>query len=350
MASYAKYSKIAPEFDQLLKTLPVAGFTEDSTVEDYRKVVDALGAFQDALYTGPKDCDVTGTAIEISNGVSIPVKVYAPNETARAAAGNRPPSILFHVHGGGWVSGGPEFGHAHCLWFSSHNVVVVNVDYRLCPENPYDTPYNDSYGVYRAIHQAAINREYHELENWGIPEFDAEKVYFYGTSAGGQIVTACAILDIENNRAGVIKGLFLHATTAVDVHLFPTEKISSDEEPSMVQNKDGPILTSMDMARFTAWRNSPPDADRYFSPLVALSDEVLKQFPKVYHEAYGMDLLRDGHLLFAERMKGLGVDTRVQIHSGYPHSLFSMMSAWHLEGSKVALNKLEEASRWMGVF
>ncbi|RVD83154.1 uncharacterized protein DFL_007553 [Arthrobotrys flagrans] len=347
MTSYAEHSKITPEFEHLLTILPRAD-SANYTLEDYRRVLDNLATFPNTLYQGPKNCDVTETTIAIRDGTPIPVRVYTPNETARATAENKLPSILFHFHGGGWIGGNVEFGHPHCLWFASHNVIVLNVDYRFCPENSYNTPQNDCYGVYRAVHHAAVNKEKTSLKTWGIPEFDTEKVYLYGTSAGAQIATASAIIDIESNRAGVIKGLFLHGLPAVDAHLFPTEKISSDQGHSIIQNKDAPFVNSADMDRYTAWRNSPPEADKYFSPLVALGDEELKQFPKVYHEAYGMDVLRDGQLLFAERMKGLDVDTRVQIHSGYAHCLFS--TAWMLEGSKVALNQLEEASRWIGLF
>ncbi|KAK6510524.1 hypothetical protein TWF506_009629 [Arthrobotrys conoides] len=347
MTSYAEHSKIAPEFEHMLTLIPRPD-SANYSLEDYRRVLDGLATFPNTLYSGPKDCETKETAIPISDGTPIPVRIYTPNETVRAVAGNKLPSIVFHLHGGGWIGGNVEFGHPHCLWFASHNVIVVNVGYRFCPENSYDTPQNDSYGVYRAIHDAAVNKDSDSLQKWGIPEFDTEKVYLYGTSAGAQIATACAIIDIESTRAGVIKGLFLHGLPAVDPHLFPTEKISSDQGPSTVQNKNAPFVNAVDLGRFTAWRNSPPEADIYFSPLVALDDDKLKQFPKVYHEAYGMDVLRDGQLLFAERMKELGVDSRVQIHSGYGHCLFS--TAWMLEGSKVALDKLEEASRWMGVF
>ncbi|KAK6529385.1 hypothetical protein TWF281_008561 [Arthrobotrys megalospora] len=347
MTSFAEHSKIVPEFEHLLSVIPKADSTNHS-LQDYREILVNLPTFANTLYWGPKDCDIAETTIAIRDGTPIPVRVYTPNESARAAAGNQLPSILFSFHGGGWVGGTLDFGHPHCLWFASHNVIVVNVDYRFCPENPYNTPQNDSYGVYRAVHHAAVNKEKSSLDNWGIPEFDTEKVYLYGTSAGAQIAAACTTIDIENGRAGVIKGVFLHGAPLVDPDLFPAEKISSDQGHSYIQNKDAPFVNAVDMKRFTAWRNSPPEADMYFSPLVALDDELLKQFPKVYHEAYGMDVLRDGQLLFAERMKELGVDTRVQIHSGYAHCTFT--NGWALEGSKVALQKLEEASRWMGVF
>ncbi|KAF3920360.1 hypothetical protein ABW20_dc0101938 [Dactylellina cionopaga] len=251
-------------------------------------------------------------------------------------------------HGGGWVGGSIDFGHPHCLWFASHNVVVINVDYRFCPDNAWNVPQEDCYDVYRAVHKAAVDGDKEQLKKWGIPDFDPTKVFLYGASAGAQISTACAILDIENGRSGAIKGLFLHASSSVDAHLFPTEKISSEQGHSLIQNKDAPFVSSHDAERYTAWRNSPTSADKYFSPLVALSDEVLKQFPATYHEIYGMDCLRDGQILFAERMKELGVDCEWKCYGGYGHTVF--MTGWYLEGTKLSLVNLEAASKRIGVF
>ncbi|KAK6541989.1 hypothetical protein TWF694_007762 [Orbilia ellipsospora] len=342
MASYAEYSKPAPEFEALLANIP----KQDSTnfgLEDYRYGLEHLGDFTNPHYPGPKDCDTSDTTIPARDGTGIPVRIYTPHESVK---GQGLPSILFHIHGGGWVGGNVEFGHPHCLWFSSHNVVVVNIAYRLCPENPWNTPQDDCYDVYRAVHDAAVAGDENKLKEWGIPAFDTEKVFIYGTSAGAQITTACAIIDIENGRAGKIKGLFICASSAVDQHLFPMDKINGDN--SFIQNKDAPFVNTLDVTRFTAWRNSPPEADRYFSPLVALDDDMLRQFPKVFNEVYGMDCLRDGHILFAERMKEVGVDSEWICYPGYGHATWS--TGWRLEGHKAALEGLEKQARKMGVF
>ncbi|EPS40841.1 hypothetical protein H072_5257 [Dactylellina haptotyla CBS 200.50] len=302
MTSYAQYSKPEPEFVALLNSLPATDKT-NVTLEDYRTALQVLPNFPNTTYPGPKDCDTSETTIPVRDGTSIPVRIYSPHDSVK---GDALPSILFHIHGGGWVGGTLDLGHPHCLWFSSHNVVVVNIDYRVCPENAWNVPQEDCYDVYRAVHKAAVEGDKEQLNKWGIPAFDTDKVFLYGTSAGAQMATACTILDIENGRQGKIRGLFLHGSSSVDPHLFPTEKIQGDH--SMIQNKDAPFLDARDVERYVAWRNSPAEADRFFSPLVALSDEVLKQFPMVFNQVYGMDCFRDGHILFAERMKELGVD------------------------------------------
>ncbi|KAF3910347.1 hypothetical protein ABW21_db0209334 [Orbilia brochopaga] len=340
MASYAESSKPQPEFEQLLTMIP-KGDTSNFGYKDFREVLVHLPDHGNAMYPGPKDADTAETTIPVRDGTEVRVRVYTPRESVKT---DKPPSLLFHFHGGGWIGGTLEFGHPHCLWFASHNVVVANVDYRLCPENAWNVPQEDCYDVYRAIHAADAS----QLAQWGIPEFDRQKVFLYGASAGAQLATACAILDIEAGRAGTIRGLFLHATSAVDPHLFPVDKINSPEGHSFIQNKDAPFVNAADVDKFIGWRNSPPAADRYFSTLVALPDKELKQFPATYSIVYGMDCLRDGGMLFATRLKEVGVDSTVDLYDGYAHCLF--VTGWMMEGSKKAIADLEKAARHMDVF
>ncbi|KAK6344369.1 hypothetical protein TWF696_008008 [Orbilia brochopaga] len=340
MTSYAESSKPAPEFEQLLAVIPKVD-TTNFGYKDFREVLVTLPDYGNSTYPGPRDADTAETTIPVRDGTEIRVRVYTPHESVKT---DSPPSLLFHFHGGGWIGGTLDFGHPHCLWFASHNVVVVNVDYRVCPENAWNVPQEDCYDVYRAIHAADTA----QLAKWGIPEFDKQKIFMYGASAGGQLATACVILDIEAGRTGTIRGLFLHATCAVDPHLFPVDKISSPEGNSYIQNKDAPFVSALDIEKFVGWRNSPPAADKYFSPLVALSDDVLKRFPATHSVVYGMDCLRDGEMLFAERLRGVGVDSVVDLYGGYAHCLF--VTGWTLEGSKRAIADLEKAARRMGVF
>ncbi|KAJ6259604.1 hypothetical protein Dda_5242 [Drechslerella dactyloides] len=340
MASFAESSKPEPEFVQLLSMLPPVDTTNFGP-QDYRAGLAALTEYPNSLYPGPKDADAADTKITVRDGTEVSVRVYTPHESVKT---DKPPSILFHIHGGGWIGGTLEFGHPHCLWFASHNVVVVSVAYRVCPENPWNVPQEDCYDVYRAVHAADAA----QLAAWGIPPFDRSKVFMHGLSAGGQIAAACVILDIEAGRTGTIAGLLLHATCAVDPALFPVDKITSAEGNSFVQNKDAPFVGTRDFERMVGWRNSPKEADRYFSPLVALPDEELKLFPPTYSISYGMDCLRDGQMLFAMRLKEVGVASTVDLYAGYGHCLFA--TGWMLEGSKRAMADLEKESKRLGVF
>lgn len=50
----------------------------------------------------------------------------------------------FHVHGGGWVGGAAQMdGPFLRLMVKELNIIVIDVDYRLAPENPFPTSGDD---------------------------------------------------------------------------------------------------------------------------------------------------------------------------------------------------------------
>ncbi len=75
-----------------------------------------------------------------TGGPEIPIRIYRPLTTQTAAPG------IYYIHGGAMVVDGLETGHVDCLRFCSElGAVVVNVDYRLSPENPHPVPGEDCY-------------------------------------------------------------------------------------------------------------------------------------------------------------------------------------------------------------
>ncbi|GGW84621.1 hypothetical protein GCM10010320_78160 [Streptomyces caelestis] len=64
--------------------------------------------------------------------------------TAPATAGARP--VIYHVHGGGTITGNNLVGvDAPLTWAQALDAVVVSVEYRLAPEHPYPAPIEDVY-------------------------------------------------------------------------------------------------------------------------------------------------------------------------------------------------------------
>ncbi|KAF3931465.1 Esterase [Dactylella cylindrospora] len=341
MVSFAELSEPAPEFLELLSHIPPPAYDKKDLLQS-RAVVDALPSFPNPFYPGVNDATTIESKVPARDGIDIPIRVYTPNKTKDGEL----PGLLLFFHGGGWFGGTIEFGHPHCVFLASHGVIVVNVDYRKCPEHPWNQPQDDCYDVYRAIYEAAAAGNTELLSKWGVPAFDSNKVFLAGASAGAQIAVACTILDIESGKQGPIKGLILHALPACDQHVFPADKVDGDD--SYIQNKDAPFVPAEDFAQFVAWRNSPPSADKYFSPLVGLGDDELKQFPPTYGTVYGMDCLRDGQLLFQERMKELGVDSWYDAYKGYGHCVF--LIGWALKATMTALDDLDTACKKLGVY
>lgn len=111
-------------------------------------------------------------------GGPLRLRVFSPKGAARG--------LFLHMHGGGWILGGPEMGDPQNEALA-HNqgLAVVSVDYRLAPENPYPAAADDC--------EAAA--EWLLLE--GAKEFGAERMFIGGESAGAHLalVTATRIRD-----------------------------------------------------------------------------------------------------------------------------------------------------------
>ncbi|PZH15530.1 esterase [Streptomyces sp. NTH33] len=110
----------------------------------------------------------------------VPLLVCRPTTAPGGAA--RP--VLYYVHGGGLVVGNNRLGVDTALaWAKELGAVVVSVEYRLAPEHPHPAPVED---VYTGLLWTA--------EHAGELGGDPERVVIAGTSAGGGLTAALALL------------------------------------------------------------------------------------------------------------------------------------------------------------
>jgi acetyl esterase len=95
--------------------------------------------------------------------------------------GAGPHPVLVYLHGGGWVCGSPKthkkLGHR----FAEAGYLVFNVDYRLAPEHPFPTPFEDCLTAVRFAHR--------EAARFG---GDPARLAIGGDSAGGNLAAAVA--------------------------------------------------------------------------------------------------------------------------------------------------------------
>lgn len=102
--------------------------------------------------------------------------------TYQAPARSEPSGALLWMHGGGTVMGTVRQGHAWCSRVADElGALVVSVDYRLAPENPYPAGLDDCYRALRWLHANAIKL--------GI---DPARIAVGGDSAGGGLAAALA--------------------------------------------------------------------------------------------------------------------------------------------------------------
>jgi acetyl esterase len=129
-------------------------------------------------------------------GLGLSVRVYEP--LARAAG--RLPAVLF-VHGGGFAAGDLDLDDPRCRHYASQTpCVVVSVDYRLAPEDPFPAGFEDVLWCWDWMTSHASDLK-----------IDADRAAIAGSSAGGALAAgACLALGGRpGSRPALL--LLLHA-------------------------------------------------------------------------------------------------------------------------------------------
>mgnify|MGYP000996500698 CR=1 FL=1 len=100
--------------------------------------------------------------------------------------GAGPHPVLIYAHGGGWVAGDLDTYFQLVRRFAEQGFVVVCIDYRLAPENPFPAGYDD-------IASAVIWAQ----ENISTYNGDPDRIAIAGDYAGANL--AAAVAGSEND-------------------------------------------------------------------------------------------------------------------------------------------------------
>jgi acetyl esterase len=139
------------------------------SAQDMRRLLDGFAPF---LNADLPEVGALHEAVAVGDGVRADVVV---------PKGAGPHPVLVYLHGGGWVCGSPrthrKLGHR----FAEAGYLVFNVDYRLAPEHPFPTPFEDCL--------AAVRFAWREAARFG---GDPRRLAIGGDSAGGNLSAAVA--------------------------------------------------------------------------------------------------------------------------------------------------------------
>ncbi len=128
---------------------------------------------------------------EVDGDAAVTADVMVPR-------GEGPHPVLVYLHGGGWVCGSPtthrKLGHR----FAEAGYLTISVDYRLAPEHPFPTPYDDC--------EFAVRWAAREAGRWG---GDASRMAVGGDSAGGNLSAAVAAALRDDPEAPDIRAALL---------------------------------------------------------------------------------------------------------------------------------------------
>lgn len=311
-----------PEFADLVSTLPETDLSDP--VAGREQMAGWLTAFS-------ADVDTTGLIIEDleipAKGEQpvVPVRVYRPETPTQLA-----PALLW-IHGGGFVMGNIEMDHAACASIARLlGTVIVSVEYRLAPENPWPAGLEDCYTALQWLHASA--------SALGV---DAERIGLYGQSAGGGLSASLA-LKARDEQGPPICFQFL-GIPELDDRL---------QTPSMRQFHDTPLwnLPAAELSwQYYLEPNYQPGADNVpytASPSRATAEE-LKHLPPAYISAMEFDPLRDEAIVYAMRLMEAGVPVELHVYPGTFHgsALFGHAAVSMRQGKE----SIEALARGLGI-
>ncbi|WP_411346949.1 alpha/beta hydrolase [Paenibacillus sp. WLX2291] len=239
--------------------------------------------------------EVTDIQMELADR-TINVRKYTPYEQPIH------PAIVFY-HGGGWVLGSLDSHDELCRRLSvAAGAVVIAVEYRLAPENPYPAAVWDAYNAlcYIAEHAA----------EWGV---DKQAIAVAGDSAGGNLA-AVVCLIAKDKGAPSIKGQLL---------IYPSTG-KGENTDSYRENGQGYMLTAETMTWFRqSYFSKGENQDQpYASPLL-YSD--LSGLPPAIIITAQYDPLRDDGAQYADSLQQAGNTVEYQNEEGMIHGFLSML-------------------------
>jgi acetyl esterase len=233
------------------------------------------------------------------DGRDVAIRVYRPSDASDLPA-------LVYIHGGGWTIGGLDGAEGLCRTLASvASCVVISVEYRLAPENPFPA------GLHDCV--AAFNWTARNATELGI---DPDRIAIGGDSAGGNLSIAVCQLAVQTGDPLPCFQLLAYPATDFDSH-----------RPSWTEHADAPLLTAADARWFMSLYLSS-DEDRN-NPLVSPEKAVsLAKLPPAHVVLAEVDVLRDDGLAFAERLRADGVPVTVSRYPGVFHGFFTEIGVY----------------------
>lgn len=197
---------------------------------------------------------------------------------------------ILYLHGGGWVLGSPDTHDSVTAALAlATGALVVSLDYRLAPEHPYPTPFEDSYAALLHLADAA--------ESLGV---DAARIAVAGDSAGGNLAAALALAARDRGGPRIAGQALVYPALGTDFSL-----------PSFAENAEAPMLTSAAAALY--WQlylgGRPEEAEPYAAPLLAPS---LERLPPAFVSTAQYDPVRDDGERYADRLRQAGVPVELR--------------------------------------
>jgi len=262
-----------------------------SVAESREQLMQTAEKFSDVPVQLPKIINqkIPGPAGEI------PIRIYIPVENEVL------PVTLFY-HGGGWVQGNID-SHDNVVRYMAarSGSIMVSVDYRLAPENPFPAAVEDAYAALKWA-----------VDNATSFSGDPSKIAVMGDSAGGNLSAVVSMMARDKKGPKISRQVLVYPAT--NLNTLDTDSYTFFGEGFMLTKKEIEWFRAHYLPNKSDWSN--PMA----SPLLAKDHSNL---PPATIITAQMDPLSDEGKQYADKLEQSGVDVRYRRFEGMIHGFIS---------------------------
>ena len=209
---------------------------------------------------------------------------------------DRPSGALVWIHGGGLVMGTAESGNELCSRFAAElGIVVISVDYRLAPEDPFPAGLDDCFAALRWVRAHA--------DRLGI---DSAKIAVGGDSAGGGLAACLTQLALDRNGPPICFQLLQYPML--------------DDRTALRTDHDAIVWTNTSNRYcWTSYLAHPVNATEPRPFASAARRHDLAGLPPAWIGIGDIDLFHDESIEYADRLRAAGVPCELHVVSGMYH-------------------------------
>jgi acetyl esterase len=248
-----------------------------------------------------------------AHGRTLPVRVYRPDAITLSP-------VVVYLHGGGWVVGSVDASDAFCRRLvDAAGCVLVSVDYRLAPEDPFPAAVEDAV--------VAVTWAAQRAAGWNA---DTARLVVLGDSAGGNLATVAVRRVVDEGRIPICRQILAYPVTKAD------REPSTGGYGSQWPLTDGELSWFLDQYVTDDALRSDPDV----APLLA----DVTSMPPTTLLLGGCDPLFEEGMAYAERLWTAGVPVDLHVYAGQIHGFLTFDESI-LPRSREALGLVANAIR-----
>ncbi len=226
--------------------------------------------------------------------IDVPVRLHRPIGI------DEPLPVLIWMHPGGYVIGSVEMDDRACAELARDvGCVVVSVEYRLAPENPYPAALDDCVGVLQWLGRNGAD--------WSL---DSSRIAVGGASAGGGLAAATAL---RTRDEALIQPCFqLLVYPALDDS--NVEPASATLEDNLFWSRENALIG---WRSYLEGRQGTADVPVYAAASRAAD---LSQLPPAFIGVGSADMFMHENIHYAERLVAAGVPVELAVYPGAFHA------------------------------